>query len=334
MTTILCALPEDTYQRMRMSEFEAELHGMGSVIFCRQPRELSEAEYGALWEESDAVITGWGFRAPTVETLQRADRLKIICHTAGSVRGIPRYAIEKGIIVTSARAAIARTVAEFCLLNAMILLRRYLVYTDTNPSRTGFYQAAGKRIVNETLYDKTVGLIGFGFVGRYFRELLRPFGCPTLVFDPYMSEEEASRLQVEKTDLPALLKRSKIVSLHAPDIPETRRMIGATELAMIPDGAILLNSARGRIVDTDALTEELKTGRLFSALDVTDPEPLPPDHPLRTLPNVLWTPHVAGPTTDELPRMTRMALNDLARFLRGEQPLYPITLEAYDRMSF
>lgn len=334
MTTILCALPEDTYQRMRMPEFEAELHGMGSVIFCRQPRELSEAEYSALWEESDAVITGWGFRPPSVETLQRADRLKIICHTAGSVRGIPRYAIEKGIIVTSARAAIARTVAEFCLLNAMILLRRYLVYTDTNPARAGFYQAAGERVFSETLYGKTVGLIGFGFVGRYFRELLRPFGCPTLVYDPYMSDEEAARQEVEKTDLHTLLQRSRIVSLHAPDIPETRGMIGAAELAMIPDGAIFLNSARGRLVDTEALTQEMQTGRLFAALDVTDPEPLPPDHPLRNLPNVLWTPHIAGPTTDELPQMTRMALDDLARLLRGEKPLYPITLEAYDRMSF
>lgn len=105
-------------------------------------------------------------------------------------------------------------------------------------------------------------------------------------------------------------------------------------MALLSDGAIFLNSARGRIVDTDALTAALKTGRFFAAIDVTDPEPLPPDHPLPKLPNVVFTPHVAGPTEDDLPQLTHTALNDLARFLRGEPPLYPISLEAYDIMSF
>jgi phosphoglycerate dehydrogenase-like enzyme len=111
-------------------------------------------------------------------------------------------------------------------------------------------------------------------------------------------------------------------------------MIGEKELALLTDGAIFLNSARGRLVDTAALTAALQTGRFCAAIDVTDPEPLPPDHPLRSLPNVLFTPHIAGPTEDDVPELTRMALTDLARFLRGEPPLYPISLEAYDRMSF
>jgi phosphoglycerate dehydrogenase-like enzyme len=334
MPTILCAMPESTYHRMMTPEREAELHALGEIIPCPNAREMSEEDYGALWEQADAAVTGWGVRSPTPAMLDRAEKLRIISHTAGSVRMFPRYALEKGIVITTARAAIARSVAEFCLMNALILLRRYQAFLDSDPARKTFLAPEGTRPYNETLHGKTVGLIGFGWIGRLFRERLAPFGCRVLVYDPYLSPEEAARHQVEVTDLPTLLQSSKIVSLHAPDIPATRGMIGAKELALLSDGAIFLNSARGRLVDTEALTAALRPGRFFAAIDVTDPEPLPPGHPLPTLPNVLFTPHVAGPTEDELPELTRMALTDLARFLRGEPPLYPVSLEAYDIMSF
>lgn len=314
MTTLLCAMPEPIYRRMRLPEQEAALCSLGSVVFCLDVGALSEAEYGALWRDADAVLTGWGTRPPTPAMLGQSPRLRVISHTAGSVRWLPRQALECGIIVTTARAAIARTVAEYCLLSALTLLRR--------------------RSPSETLYGKTVGLVGFGHVGRLFRELLRPFGCRVLVCDPALSEADAARFAVESGDLPVLLQIAKVISLHAPDIPATRGLIGAHELGLICDGAVLLNSARGRLVDTEALTASLQTGRFSAALDVTEPEPLPPDHPLRILPNVLLTPHVAGPTDDDLPEMTRLALADLARVLGGQPPLYPVSLEAYDRMGF
>ncbi len=314
MTTILCAMPEPTYRRMRLPEQEAALRALGAVVFCLDAGALSEEEYGALWRDADAALTGWGTRPPTPAQLEHAPNLRVISHTAGSVRWLPRQALEQGVVVTTAQPAIARTVAEYCLLNALALLRR--------------------RSPSETLYGKTVGLVGFGHVGRLFRQLLAPFGCRVLVCDPALSEEDAVRLAVEPSSLPGLLTGSKVVSLHAPDIPATRGLLGARELGLIPDGAVFLNSARGRLVDTAALTAALQTGRFEAALDVTEPEPLPPDHPLRALPNVLLTPHVAGPTDDDLPEMTRLALADLARVLGGLPPLYPVSLEAYDRMSF
>lgn len=334
MPRILCAMPESTYRRMMTPALEAELNRLGEVVRCFEARELSEEAYGALWAQADAAVTGWGVRPPTVAMLENAPNFKVISHTAGSVRMFAREIIERGIIVTTARAGIARTVAEFCLLNSLILLRRYLVFTDSGTERKAFFAPDSGRPLSETLYGKTIGLIGFGCIGTLFRELLRPFGCRVLVYDPYLTDEAAQKHGVERTDLPTLLQSSKIVSLHAPDIPETRGMIGAKELALLAEGAIFLNSARGRLVDTDALTEALRSGRISAAIDVTDPEPLPSDHPLRTLPNVLFTPHVAGPTDDDLPEMTRMALTDLARCLRGEPPLYPISLAAYDLMSF
>jgi len=314
MTTILCAMPEPTFRRMRLPEQEAALRALGTVVFCLDAGALSEADYGALWRDADAVLTGWGTRPPTPALLDQAPRLRVISHTAGSVRWLPRQALERGIVVTTAQAAIARTVAEYCLLSALTLLRR--------------------RSPSQTLYGKTVGLVGFGHVGRLFRQLLAPFGCRVLVCDPALGEEDAARFAVEPGDLPVLLQSAKVISLHTPDIPATRGLIGAHELGLISDGAVFLNSARGRLVDTEALTSALEAGRFAAVLDVTEPEPLPPDHPLRALSNVLLTPHIAGPTDDDLPEMTRLALADLAHVLGGRPPLYPVSLEAYDRMSF
>ncbi len=322
MTTILCTMPEPTYRRMRLPENEADLRALGEVVFCLDAKTMDEQEYGTLWENADAVLTGWGTRPPPNAALERATNLRVISHTAGSVRWLPRRALECGIVVTSAQAGIARTVAEYCLLSAILLLRRH---SDL---------LAGQRPPTETLYGKTVGLVGFGHVARLFRLLLAPFGCRVLVSDPALSDEDMICFAVERADLPTLLANSKVISLHAPDIPGTRGLIGVRELALIADGAVFVNSARGRLVDTDALTEALKTGRFSAALDVTEPEPLPPDHPLRALPNVVLTPHIAGPTDDDLPEMTRMALDDLARVLGGLPPLHPISLETYDGMSF
>ena len=222
-------------------------------------------------------------------------------------------------------------------MNTLVLLRRSLYFLDGDPARKAFFATDNGTAAprNETLYGKTVGLIGFGHVARLFRRHLTPFGCRVLVHDPYLSPDDAAREGVEHVpDLATLLRTCKVVSLHAPDIPATHSLIGASELALLQDGAIFLNSARGRLVDTNALTEALQTGRFFAAIDVTEPEPLAADHPLRTLPNVLFTPHIAGPTDDELPELTRMALTDLKRFLNGEPPLHPVSLAAYDLMSF
>jgi len=111
-------------------------------------------------------------------------------------------------------------------------------------------------------------------------------------------------------------------------------MIGAQELSLMKDGAVLVNTARGKLIDTDALTHVLANGRIRAVLDVTEPEPLPAHHPLLSMSNVLLTPHVAGPTTDELPRLGEMAVTDLERIVHGEKPIWPIGLEAYDLMSF
>ena len=280
------------------------------------------------------MLSGWGVRPPTEAILDRADRLKVISHTAGSVRMFPRYALEKGVVITSARAAIARSVGEFCLMNTLILLRRQLFYVDSDPARKAFLSPDGNKPYSRTLFDKTVGLIGYGIIARYFRAMLAPFQCRVLVTDPYLTQADAGQQGVEIVEMTTLLQKAQVVSLHAPELPSTLRMIGAPELALLQDGAVFLNAARRRIVDTAALTAALQSGRFFAAIDVTDPEPLPPDHPLRSLPNVLFTPHVAGPAEDDLPYLTRTALADLAHVLRGNHPSIPSLREAYGIAGF
>ena len=126
----------------------------------------------------------------------------------------------------------------------------------------------------------------------------------------------------------SLLTRSEILSLHLPGLPETRHAISARELALLPDGATVINTARGAVVDTAALERECATGRLNAILDVTDPEPLPPGSRLAELPNVMITPHIAGSLGTETRRMSAQALDELDRYVRGKPPLDAATREA------
>jgi len=245
----------------------------------------------------------------------------------------PRELIKRGVIVTSARAAIARTVAEFCLAGVLNALRALPAY-DARLADACVSLGGRRRPKTQTLFGKTVLLIGLGHVGRWFLHLLRPFDVRVLAVDPRLDPAEARALGVEVSTLHDALAVADVVSLHAPDIPDTRGMIGAQELSLMKDGAVLVNTARGKLIDTDALTHVLANGRIRAVLDVTEPEPLPAHHPLLSMSNVLLTPHVAGPTTDELPRLGEMAVTDLERIVHGEKPIWPIGLEAYDLMSF
>lgn len=326
--TILVAMSETAYNQVISAESERRLASLGDVHLCLNGRTLTETDYASAWQHADVALTGWGVRPPSADLAADLPRLRAICHSAGSVRMFPRGLIETGVVVTSARAAIARTVAEFCLMCALSLLRRLPEHLALSRD------SRNDRPPTRTLYGKTVTLFGLGHVARHFRELLRPFGVRVIAVDPYLAAEEAAKLGVELAPLTVALEEADVVSIHAPDIPGTRGLIGAGELALLRDGAVFINTARGRIVETQALTDTLATGRIYAALDVTDPEPLSADHPLRGLPNVALTPHVAGPTTDELPRLGEMAVEDLERIVRGRSPVWPIDLAAYDAMSF
>jgi phosphoglycerate dehydrogenase-like enzyme len=145
-----------------------------------------------------------------------------------------------------------------------------------------------------------------------------PLGCPEReTYDPYVDAGQATALGVELTDLDDMIRRSDVLTVHAPELPETRHLLDARRLALLPDHATVINTARGSLVDTDALAAGCVSQRLSAILDVTDPEPLPADSPLYRLPNVRLTPHITGAMHAEARRPSATALDELARFADG-----------------
>src|SRR5690606_36207563 len=138
------------------------------------------------------------------------------------------------------------------------------------------------------------GIVGASHIGRRVIDLLKPLECDVLLYDPYVRPGDPITREAKLTSLDDLIARSDVVSLHAPSLPSTRHMIGRRELALMRDGATLINTARGALVDEGALVATLETGRVHAVIDVTDPEIPPPDSPLYRLPNVFLTPHIAG----------------------------------------
>jgi phosphoglycerate dehydrogenase-like enzyme len=182
------------------------------------------------------------------------------------------------------------------------------------------------------LYGKTVGIIGASHVGRHVIELLRPFGARILLYDPYVSPEEAARLGVTRAELDDLLCQADVVSLHAPAKPETHHLLDAGRLALMKDETLLINTARGTLIDEAALVAELAKGRFFAFLDVTDPEPPAADSPLRQLDNVVVTPHLAG-CIEDCGRLGEMAVEELRRYFAGEPSLYEVTAAMLARIA-
>ncbi|MFE2555309.1 hydroxyacid dehydrogenase [Streptomyces sp. NPDC059352] len=265
--------------------------------------------------EAEILLTCWGATPLTTEVLDRAPRLRAVVHAAGSVKHhITEACWDRGLRVTSAAAANALPVAEYTLAAILLAGKRVLHsaerYAELRADHAWLAESAAWGN-----YRRTIGIIGASRIGRRVIELLRPFDFEILLYDPYVTVPPPG---AELTDLDQLCARSTVVSVHAPQLPSTYRMIGARQLAAMPDGATLINTARGSLVDETALLPHLRAGRLDAILDVTDPELPPPDSPLYTLPNVLLTPHVAGSLGNELHRMADQALEEVARYGRGE----------------
>jgi phosphoglycerate dehydrogenase-like enzyme len=187
------------------------------------------------------------------------------------------------------------------------------------------FAEAGNVYPGDLLHGQRVGLVAAGYVGRRVVCLLAPFAVDLSIHDPYLSDRDAAELGARRVDLEALFAENRIVSVHAPITPETRHMIGARHLALLREGAILVNTARSWSVDQAALLAELQRGRIWAALDVFDNEPLPQDSPFRRLANVVLTPHVAGRSLTTLRTQGEAMVEEIERWRRGESLRFPVT---------
>ncbi|MDN0200560.1 hydroxyacid dehydrogenase [Streptomyces sp. S.PNR 29] len=272
---------------------------------------------------AEVLITGWGCPHLDAGALAAAPGLRAVLHAAGSVRSLVGQALwERGVTVSSAVTGNALPVAEYTL--AMILLAGKDTFDHRERfRRTHAYPTPAETAATGNL-GRRIGVIGASRVGRRLLELLRPFDLTVLLHDPYVSPAEAAALGAEPLPLEDLLRHSDIVSLHAPDIPATHHMLDRKRLALIRDGGVLINTARGALVDHEALTDELVSGRLSAILDVTEPEPLPAGSPLYQLPNVFLTPHIAGSLGNELERLGRIVVEELERLVAGVAPVHRV----------
>ncbi|WP_405729802.1 hydroxyacid dehydrogenase [Streptomyces sp. NBC_00028] len=265
---------------------------------------------------AEVLVTGWGCPPLDADVLAATPRLRTVLHAAGSVRSLVGDALwERGITVSSAVTGNALPVAEYTL--AMILLAGKDTFTHRERFRTTHAYPTPTETARTGNVGRRIGVIGASRVGRRLLELLRPFDFTVLLHDPYVSAGDAAALGAQLVSLEDLLRHSDIVSLHAPDIPETYRMLDGERLALIRDGGVLINTSRGALVDPDALADELVSGRLYAVLDVTEPEPLPAGSPLYRLPNVFLTPHIAGSLGNELERLGRIVVEELERLGAG-----------------
>ena len=278
-------------------------------------------------KEVHVLVSTWGMPLLTSSQLAALPNLKLVLYGAGDIRGFGRPLLERGITIVSAWRANAVPVAEFTMAHIVLAGKSYLRNLDDYRSKRIF--PMGRAGAGN--FDQTVGLIGLGAVGQELLRLLKPFRWQAIAYDKYLSREDISKHGASKVDLPDLFSRSLVVSNHLIDNEQTAGMLTGELLDSIPFGGTFINTGRGRTVDTDGFVEVFcRRQDLTAILDVTDPEPLPADHPIWELPNVYISTHIAGSSGSELSRMADLCIEELDRWLAGEPLQHSLGLDTLD----
>ena len=276
----------------------------------------TEADLIDLCQDADAVITQFArVSAPVIGAMTRA-------------RVIVRYGI--GVDNVDLDAARARripvcNVPDYCIDEvadhtlSFILATTRQVVPHTIHLRAGQWGLATPLTGMKTLRDLTVSVVGFGRIGREVVKRLAAFKCAVLVFDPLVSASEMEKLGARAVPFNELLKAADVLTLHCPSTPQTRKLMNQEAFAKLKAGAIFINIGRGDLVDTPALTTALESGRLgAAALDVFDPEPIPTNHPVLKMPNVILAPHIASVSPAAVKKLRETAASLALQAVRGE----------------
>ena len=328
---VAIAIGKANYKRMFSQQAWDALETFANVIHHPGDEPTEKDELIKLLKDADAVITSWGVAQLDADVMKAAPNLKAMAHMGSSVKRFVSDAFwQRNMHLTSTGIALARTVAETTL--GLMIVGQKRIWQLAQHVRDGGWRDAPvwDRWYACELYRNNVGIIGASNVGRHVIELLKPFKPNVLLFDPFVTAEEAQKLGATKVELEELLSQSDVVSIHAPANAQTHHMLNAAGLALMKDNALLINTARGTLIDEQALIGELQKGRFFAFLDVTDPEPPAADSPLRTLDNVV--PHIAG-CIDNCTMLGELAVEEIRRFFAGEPAVYQITPELFERIS-
>lgn len=324
-------------ENMAGAMFRADdLSRLTAVAEVRGPFADEGLRNGTLASQLDGarvVITGWG--TPRIEDLVLSDgsAVRFIAHSAGSVRHLlTEKTLDRGIRVSNAADVNAVPVAQFTI-GLMTMLLKQVPWIGLAYARGDRAEVERRKRHVRELQDLEVGIIAASRIGRLVIEMLRNYPRVRVkLYDPFVTAEQARELGVEPCSLEEVC-RCEVVSIHAPNLPSTRHMINAGMLSLLPDHAVLINTSRGALIDEAALIAEVNRRPIYVALDVTDPEPPPPQSPLWRAPNVFLTPHIAGAMKQARLDMGQVAIDETLRFLAGEPLRHEVTRDMLPRQA-
>ena len=334
MTTIIVNMSKQGRERSFAEDDFERLSKLGRLIrYDESP--VDEGEYQRDLRSADAVLLGRGALPLNAAHWQKRDNPLLLAHSGGAIHKIlPKSLLEQGVRISSAAAAIADSVAEFAVGFIIMGLRQAIARNAAYRRGEKAALIRGQNWLTWKYHDLTtrvVGLVGLSQVGRRMPDLLKPFGCRVLAYDPYWSSEDAKNLGVSLVaDLDELIEQCHVVSLHTPVTDETKGIIDKRRIALLRTGAVFVNTARAACTDQAALFARAMDDEIQVYADVTDPEPLPAEHEAWSCPNIFITPHIAGPTVEMLRREGLFAVEEVERFLSGRSLLGEISIDRYD----
>jgi len=284
-------------------------------------------------EDCEIILSGWGGPLLDRQFLESMPLLEAVFYGAGSIKGIVTGNFwEKDIVITSSWHANAVPVAEFTLAQVILCLKNSYYLERLYKQKKNKLLKSDKKAIGA--YKSSVGIVSLGVIGRKVCSMLSNLDVEILAYDPYVSEEEANESGVILVGLDELFSRCNVVSLHAPWLPDTEGMIRGKHFKSMMQGASFINTARGAIVNQEEMIDVLRDRcDITAVLDVTYPEPPEIDSPLYNMDNVILTPHIAGSMDNECSRMGKYAVDELERYLKGEELKYRITEEMEKHMA-
>ncbi len=308
----LVAITDYTFPSLEIEQ--GILQAAGAQV--RGGNDKQVAALKTLVADADAVITQ--FAPINAEVISAMERARVIVRYGIGVDNVDlKAAQERGIPVCNIPDYCIDEVADHTL--AFILSATRQVVPNTLHIRTGQWGMATSLDQLRTLRDQVVGIVGFGRIGREVAARLGPFKSRRLVLDAFVPADAVRAAGCEPVTLEQLLEQSDIVTLHCPSTPQTKKLLNAESLARMKRGAIIINLARGDLIDTPSLVAALQSGQISAvALDVCDPEPIPADSPLRSLPNVIAASHIASASPKSVRTLRETAAKIAAMALRGE----------------
>ncbi|MGD0439736.1 MAG: NAD(P)-dependent oxidoreductase [Acidimicrobiales bacterium] len=315
-----------------VADFSYHCFSVASELGEPAPRdEAAEAELTSFAADLDVLLVCHGAPYVSSEVLEGAPLLSLVGELEGdrfAYRLDVEAARQRGVRVVDTSHGSSRPAAEWALGLALVGLRNAGANFRRMIAHANAFvpvpERSGPGFDNAELSHKSVGLIGFGYLGRYLVELLKPFHVQARVFDPFVPRELAEPCGVEFGPLPAVLS-CDVVFVLVPLTAATQAMLGARELELLKPGCVFVNVSRGKVVDGGALLDRLRRGDVVACLDVFDTEPLPPDSALVELPNVFVSPHVAGVTSESRRRFFSLMVDECLRHFEGLEPWSELT---------